>query len=105
MKYLFSILLIASVFFIEPSIAANDGLELPSWASSGNLESEISQKGQSAANILSLIVAILAVIGMLIGAGFFTVGNQDKGKTFLIGGILGLLIAGSVFGIASIFIG
>ncbi|MCP5008174.1 MAG: hypothetical protein GY941_30210, partial [Planctomycetes bacterium] len=82
----------------------NNAVELPSWAQTGNLESELSNKGKDAANIISLIVAILAIIGMLVGAGFFATGKQEEGKKFLFGGIIGLIVAGSVFGIAAIFI-
>jgi hypothetical protein len=47
-------------------------------------------------------VAILAIIGMIVGAGYFTVGNGEKGKMFLFGGVIGLVIAGSAYGIAAL---
>lgn len=103
MKYVIPLLL-ALLLTVEPSLAGNDSVELPSWANTGDLESELSSKGKEAASIISIIVAILAIVGMLVGAGFFAVGNQENGKKYLIGGIIGLIIAGSVFGIAAIFI-
>ncbi len=104
MKYLIVVLILTAGVLSESSFAANN-LELPSWASSGNLENEMKSKGQEATEILSIIVVLLAIGGMVVGAGFLAVGNQEKGKQFLFGGIIGLIVAGSVYGIAAIFIG
>ncbi len=104
MKSYLLIAIFISTLFLDPLLAANSGLELPSWANSGNLEGELSSTGQNVAGIISMIVALLAIGGMLVGAGFFTVGNPDRGKTYLFGGVTGLILAGSVYGIAALFI-
>jgi hypothetical protein len=104
MKNYIFIAIFISTLFLDPLMAANSGLELPSWANSGNLENELSSTGQNVAGIISMVVALLAIGGMLVGAGFFTVGNPDRGKTFLFGGVTGLVLAGSVYGIAALFI-
>ncbi len=104
MKSTIFIAVFISILFFDPLFAANSSLDLPSWANSGNLENELSSTGQNVAGVISMIVALLAIAGMLVGAGFFTVGNPERGKTYLFGGVTGLVLAGSVYGIAALFI-
>ena len=78
-------------------------VKLPTWANSGNLENELASKGQKVANTIALVVGILGVIGMMIGAGQFTLQRHEQGKSWIGGGVVGLVIAGSVFGIAKLF--
>lgn len=80
-----------------------EAVKLPNYAQGGDL-SKIESTGRAITDTISLIVAILAIIGMLIGAGYYGVGNGEKGKTFLIGGVVALVIAGSVYGIAALAI-
>lgn len=75
---------------------------LPNYAQGGNLESDLQSKGQAITKILSLIVGIVAIMGILVGAIKIGAGNPESGKTFIIGGVIALVIAGSVFGIASL---
>ncbi|MFQ5470967.1 MAG: hypothetical protein ACE5EH_11795 [Gammaproteobacteria bacterium] len=79
-------------------------VKLPTWADSGNLENELSNKGQSVANVIAMIVGMLAVIGMLVGAGYFAIQKAEQGKQWLSGGAIGLVVAGSVYGIAALFV-
>jgi hypothetical protein len=65
------------------------------------LESDLQSKGQAITKILSLIVGIVAIMGILVGAIKIGGGNPDSGKTFVISGIVALVIAGSVYGIAT----
>lgn len=79
-------------------------VNLPSWAGNQNLESELSSRGQKVSTVISALVGILAVIGMLVGAAFFTMKKFDEGKLWLGGGAIGLVVAAVVFGIAGIFV-
>ena len=91
MKYTIALFCIV-LLFAEPSLAANTGVELPAWANSGNIETELSNKGKEAANLISVIVGILSIIGMLVGAAFFSVGKQEEGKKYLLGGIILIVV-------------
>jgi hypothetical protein len=75
---------------------------LPNYAQGGNLESDLQSKGQAITKILSLIVGIVAIMGILVGAIKIGGGNPESGKTFVISGVVALIIAGSVYGIANL---
>ncbi len=105
MKIFFmSLLILLSFSSFEVAYAKNSSVELPSWASTGDVKSEVQSKGKTATDIISAVVVVIAIVAMLVGAGFFAAGNSDMGKKLLFGGIIGLVIAGSVYGIAAIFI-
>lgn len=74
---------------------------LPNYAQGGNLESDLQSKGQAITKILSLIVGIVSILGILVGAVKIGAGNPESGKTFVISGVVALIIAGSVYGIAA----
>lgn len=100
MKKLFVLVgfaLIAATFVPVEVMAA-----LPNYAQGGNLESDLQSKGQAITKILSLIVGIVAIMGILVGAIKIGGGNPEGGKTFIVGGVIALVIAGSVFGIAAL---
>lgn len=84
------------------ALPAEAALQLPNYAQGGSLSTTIQSKGKAITDIISMIVAILAIIGMIVGAGYFTVGNGEKGKMFLFGGVIGLVVAGSAYGIAAL---
>ena len=101
MKKLFPLFAcIVAVLFVLPAEAA----QLPNYAQGGNLSTTLQSKGKAITDVISMIVAILAIIGILIGAGYFGVGNGDRGKQWVVGGVVALVIAGSVYGIAAIAI-
>src|SRR4030065_158409 len=99
MKKLFLLtgLALIAVAFVPAEVLA----ALPNYAQGGNLESDLQSKGQAITKILSLIVGIVAIMGLLVGAIKIGGGNPDNGKTFVISGIVALVIAGSVYGIAT----
>ena len=105
-KSLLTVVAVTAGAMLLPDLAAaaNNAVELPSWANEGNLDQELSSKGQSVANTLSSIVAILAVIGMLVGAAFFPMNKAEQGKQWVMGGGIGLIISASVYGIAALFL-
>lgn len=92
---------IAAVLLVIPAEAA---MQLPNYAQGGNVQQAVQTKGKQVTDLISMIVAILAIIGMLVGAGYFGVGNGEKGKQWVLGGVIALLIAGSVYGIAAMMI-
>lgn len=86
------------------NVGVAEALELPNYAQSGNLEGELQRKGQAVTDVITMIVAILAIIGILVGGGKIAVGDPQGGKQWLVGGIVALVIAGSVYGIAALVV-
>lgn len=86
------------LFTVEKAIAA----QLPSYASGGNLQGDLESKGQTITEILSLIGLILAIITIVIGGIKIGTGDAEGGKRLLIGGLIGIVIIGSVYGIAGL---
>jgi hypothetical protein len=86
------------------ALPAEATMQLPSYAQDTGVQQAVQTKGKAFTDLISMIVAILAIIGMLIGAGYYGVGNGEQGKKYLIGGVVALIIAGSVYGIATLAI-
>lgn len=104
-RYMIALLgamLLVGVMAVEPALA---DLRLPNYAQNQGLEQALESKGRNITNMISMVVAIIAIIGMLIGAGYFGVGNKETGTKFLVGGVIALVIAGTVFGIAQLVVG
>ncbi|KAF0190501.1 MAG: hypothetical protein FD165_2669 [Gammaproteobacteria bacterium] len=102
-KLVFAVALVSLGALLIPELSMAE-VNLPSWAGNQNLESELSSRGQRVSTIISALVGILAVIGMLVGAAFFTMKKFDEGKLWLGGGAVGLVVAALVFGIAGVFV-
>lgn len=78
-------------------------LQMPNYASGGgNLTADVQSKGKAITDIASMIVAIVAILGIIIGGGKIAFGQGEEGKKWLIGGIAGIAIAGMAYGIASL---
>ncbi len=86
------------------AFANNSAVQLPSWGQQSDIQSTLSSKGEQIANIISSVVAILSILGMLIGAAMFSVSRTDDGKKWILGSVCGLIVAGSVYGIVGLFI-
>lgn len=95
-KLLFLFACCLAVAFVLPV----EAVDLPNYAKGGNLSSSIQSKGKNFTDLISMIVAVLAIIGMLVGAAKFAIGNGEDGKKWVIGGVVALVLAGSVYGIA-----
>lgn len=102
-RLLLTVLLTSLVLVVLPDVTLAE-VRLPNWANAGNLDAELSSKGQNVADTIALVVGILAVIGMLVGAGYFAMQRSDLGKQWLGGGAVGLVVAGSVYSIAALFV-
>ncbi len=95
--------LIPALSLILP-FTARAATQLPSYMQSGSdLASTVNSKGSEVTQLVSLIVVALAVIGMLIGGGYFAVGRGEEGKRYLLGGVIAVIIAGAAYSIASFF--
>jgi len=99
-RIIFIAIFIFGAFGIFSSTPAQ-AIELPNYAQGGNLKTTATTKGRVITETISLIVAILAIIGIIIGAGWFGVGQPEKGKVWCLGGVVALLIGGSAYGIAA----
>ena len=99
-KHLVYVVFILLAFLVLPV----EALDLPNYAGAGggNLSADLQSKGKKITDIISMVVAILAIMGILVGAGKIGVGKGDEGKQWVIGGVTALVIAGSVYGIASL---
>ena len=99
MKYLAIIGLSVVLFSMLPDASFAE-VKLPSYAT-GSAESKATSIGKKITDFLSLGVGILAIIAMLVGAGYMPF-NRDRAWQFMIGGIVALVIAGMVYGIAKV---
>ncbi len=102
MKNLFLVMGIVGVLFMAMPDAVMAEAKLPSYASSGSADATAQSVGKKVTDFLSLGVGILAIIGMLAGAGFFSVGNRERGWQLASGGFVGLVVAAMVYGIAGL---
>lgn len=98
-KWFFIVFLFVVAFAAIPAEAAT---QLPNYAQGGNLTSQVQSKGKAITDLLSLICAILSIIGMVIGATMIGIGKPESGKVTFICGVLGIILAGSIYGIAAL---
>lgn len=97
------LLVVAVALFALFAISAHASLQLPNYAAGGgNLQAEVQSKGKAITDIVSMVVAIVAILGIIVGGGKIAFGKAEEGKAWVIGGIVGLAIAASAFGIASL---
>ena len=102
MKSVLAVLAVVSVMFMAMPDPVMAEVKLPNYANSGSAENKAQSVGKKITDFISLGVGILAIIGMLVGAGYFAVGNRERGWQFLSGGFIALVIAGLVYGIAAL---
>jgi len=96
MKMIQNTLLSLSLFFLSRVAFA----ALPSYAQSGDVSSQLEEKGLVITDTITLLAGIVGVVAIAGSAIYFSSGNSDKGKQFLTGGLIGIFIAGAVYGIA-----
>ena len=76
--------------------------KLPSFASGGDITGQIEEKGENIVDVVTLLAAVVGVIALGIAAVYIGTGNADKGKHFLVGGLGGIFLAGTIYGIAAL---
>lgn len=96
MKMIQNVLLGLTLFFLNKVAFA----ALPSYAQSGDVSSQLEEKGLVITDTITLLAGIVGVVAIAGSAIYFSSGNSDKGKQFLTGGLIGIFIAGTVYGIA-----
>ena len=89
-------------FFTSPALAI---MRLPGYAQGSDLRITIEERAHAITDVIALVVSILAIIGILIGAGYFAIGQGDRGRSYVVGSVLGLILAASAYGIAALVIG
>jgi len=94
--------LLSMAFVTKASLAA---MRLPDYAEGADLRVTLEERAHAITNVITLIVSILAIIGILIGAGYFASGQGERGKSYVIGSVIGLVLAASAYGIAALVIG
>jgi hypothetical protein len=98
-SYAFLFIILIGIFSVVPEAAA----ALPEYAKGGvNLKAAIESKGKAITDIASLILAVCSILGIIIGATMIGTGQADRGKSWVIGGVAGLIIGGTVYGIAAL---
>ncbi|KAF0190544.1 MAG: hypothetical protein FD165_2625 [Gammaproteobacteria bacterium] len=100
-KFLLLLVILGGVISAVPDMSYAE-VKLPSYAGGGAADAKAQSIGKKVTDFVALAVGILAILGMLAGAGFFAVGNKDRGWQLLSGGIVALIIAGLVYGIAAL---
>ncbi len=86
------------------SHAAYAVLRLPLYAEGADLRMSLEERAHAITDVIALLVSILAIIGILIGAAYFASGQGERGKSYVIGSIIGLVLAASAYGIAALIV-
>ena len=68
------------LFLCAASPAAMAIMRLPGYAEGSDLRITIEERAHAITDVIALIVSILAIIGILIGAGYFAIGQNHRGK-------------------------
>lgn len=89
-------------FSLAIAVLPAEALTMPNYAAGGNLTTDLQSKGKAVTDIITMIVAILSIMGILVGAGKIGLNNGEEGKKWVVGGLTALVIAGSVYGIAAL---
>ena len=96
------LVLLSATFMTGVSSAA---MRLPDYARGADLRVTLEERAHAITNVIALIVSILAIIGILIGAGYYASGQGERGKSYVIGSVIGLVLAVSAYGIAALVVG
>lgn len=85
--------------------AASAAIRLPNYAQGADLRMTLEERAHAITDVIALIVSILAIVGILIGAGYFAIGQGERGKSYVVGSVIGLILAASAYGIAGLVVG
>ena len=91
--------LLTSAILLVSRVAFAD---LPSYAQGGDVSSQLEEKGLLITDTVTLLVGIVGVVAIAASGLYFSGGNSEKGKQFMFGGLTGIFIAGTVYGIAGL---
>ncbi len=96
-------LLALAVAFLARTASA--AIRLPDYAQGADLRMTLEERAHAITDVIALIVSILAIVGILIGAGYFAIGQGERGKSYVVGSVIGLILAASAYGIAALVVG
>ncbi|MHB1566389.1 MAG: hypothetical protein ACYCXG_06690 [Acidiferrobacter sp.] len=92
-----------SLAFLSPTAMAS--IILPDYAQGSDLQATLEERAHAITDVIALIVSILAIIGILIGAGYFATGQGERGRSYVMGSVIGLVLAACAYGIAGLVAG
>lgn len=95
-------LLVLSAVCVTASAQA--AMRLPSYAQGADLRVALEERAHAITDVIALVVSILAIIGILIGAGYYATGQGERGRSYVIGSVIGLVLAASAYGIAALVV-
>ncbi len=84
---------------------ASAAIRLPGYAQGADLRMTLEERAHAITDVIALIVSILAIVGILVGAGYFAIGQGERGKSYVVGSVIGLILAASAYGIAALVVG
>jgi uncharacterized membrane protein len=76
--------------------------KLPSYAAGADVQTKVETVGKKVTDVVSLVVAVIAIVCMVASGAFFAMGNREAGRQLLFGSMAGLLISGLAYGIAAL---
>lgn len=75
---------------------------MPSYAGGGDIASDLESKGQAITELIVLVGMIVGIMGLAWGGVKFGSGNAQEGKTWIVNSLIGMVICGSIYGIAAV---
>jgi ABC-type Fe3+ transport system permease subunit len=96
---------IATVFLLVGALlpaTTHAQTKLPSYAAGADVQTKVETVGKKVTDVVSLVVAVIAIVCMVASGAFFAMGNREAGRQLLFGSMAGLLISGLAYGIAAL---
>ncbi len=95
----------SALLLLIASPCAWASLQLPDYAQGADLQMALETRARAITDVIALIVSILAIIGIFIGAGYFATGQSERGRSYVVGSVIGLVLAACAYGIANLVAG
>lgn len=99
-----TVLAIVAVSAVIMPAIADAGPRLPSYASGQDAATQVESIGQKVMDFIGIVGIVVSLAGMAWSAVHFGRGAHDVGKQYLGGGVIGLIMTGLIYGIASLFL-
>ncbi len=97
---------ILGMWAIVYALSAEAALQLPNYAAGGaNLQGDLESTGSAITKILLGLTVMIGIAGIIFSGMAFAAGDGEKGKERLKYSVIGLIIAATAAGIASIATG
>jgi len=79
-------------------------VELPSYAQGADIKQSLNSKGREVTELVMFAGGVVAIICILVGSLYLKAGNREKAKSFIWGGVGGLLLDTMVYAIAQLVV-